>query len=315
MSISLEKNSFLHEHGISTKDWEDSQCDWDVLLKIANDHENNIDSLKKGAEFPARVLQETQGVHSVRWRVKDTGHILEKIIRKKIEKSEKYEKINEDNYHEIITDLIGIRALHLFKDEFTSIDKVIREKFEMHEDPIAYIRSGDPDDFSRTLAEHKFEVKQHPAGYRSLHYVIHTTPARRKIYVEIQVRTIFEEGWSEIDHIIRYPNFSDDYLVIYFLKIFNRMAGSADEMGGFVKDLAQKLGDYQLEIHNTEREKNDVLEQLEVTLSNLENIKEQDTIAKDTIKKMKNEINALRALLAKEYSVKKAKGFRGMPLL
>ncbi|HAS8127151.1 TPA: hypothetical protein I7664_12415, partial [Vibrio vulnificus] len=56
-----------------------------------------------------------------------------------------------------------------------------------------------------------------------------------------QVRTIFEEGWSEVDHKVRYPNFSDDPTLIKFLSVFNLLAGSLDDLGTFASELAQFL--------------------------------------------------------------------------
>jgi hypothetical protein len=87
---------------------------------------------------------------------------------------------------------------------------------------------------------------------------IRTDKSRGDSVVELQVRTIFEEAWSEIDHRVRYPRVSDEELLEQFLAIFSRLAGSADEMGTFIK---------QLSLHLTEqREKQ---RQLEATIADL----------------------------------------------
>ena len=79
-------------------------------------------------------------------------------------------------------------------------------------------------------------VREH--GYRSVHYLIQTqSETREKLFVEMQVRTVFEEAWSEIDHIIRYPYDVDNPILNDYLSIFNRIVGSADEMGTFIKNL------------------------------------------------------------------------------
>ena len=44
-----------------------------------------------------------------------------------------------------------------------------------------------------------------------------------------------EDGWSEIDHRIRYPYDVDNPILSQYLFIFNRLAGSADEMASFVR--------------------------------------------------------------------------------
>jgi hypothetical protein len=65
--------------------------------------------------------------------------------------------------------------------------------------------------------------------------------SKKVVLVEIQVRTIFEEGWSEIDHLIRYPYVKDNPILEQYLVMFNRLAGSADEMGTFLLSLKTYL--------------------------------------------------------------------------
>lgn len=237
----LELEFFLENNNISMDDWELSDVDWQTLKDIGIDHQSKVEQRKETAELFAKIIQRCSKVHSVRWRVKDPEHLMEKIVRKTIDGANSFNSsyigINKDNYHEIITDLVGIRALHLFKDDCLEIDSYLCGIWNTKEKPTYYVRDGDEtkDEFEQ------FDVKQHPAGYRSLHYVFESQPLNQIVYTEVQVRTIFEEGWSEIDHKIRYPNFSDNPQISYFLRIFNRLAGSADEMGSFVKELVNEF--------------------------------------------------------------------------
>ncbi|WP_427313384.1 hypothetical protein [Cupriavidus sp. H39] len=214
-------DEFRHRNRISEDDWIKSECDWDVLKAIGADHTANHDQLVTTAEMFARTIQRISGVHYVRFGVKDAEHLLEKIVRKCAVHVEKYRAITVQNYHGVVTDLVGIRALHLFKNDCFQIDEGIRSNWPLAEAPTAYVRAGDPEEFRQSLRERGLDVKEHGAGYRSVHYVATSQPGMRKVSVEIQVRTIFEEGWSEIDHKIRYPNFSDNALIGYFLAIFN----------------------------------------------------------------------------------------------
>ena len=95
-------------------------------------------------------------------------------------------------------------------------------------------------------------AKPHPFNYRSLHYIIKTSPTKATYLSEIQVRTIFEEGWSEIDHSIRYPYHVDNKMYNEYLSILNRFAGGADEMGTFIKNLGIYL-DKQKDIANEQQ--------------------------------------------------------------
>ncbi len=212
--------------------------DVDVLLGIYEDYGRQVQYLEQTAISLASVIQKIPGVHSVRWRVKEASHVISKIIRKHKEGSEKYKGINFSNYTSIIHDLVGLRALHLYKSSMLSIDDEVRKSLDIFEGPTAYVRQGD----SVCAIEDKgFLIKEHDDAYRSVHYIIQSAPFKGKVYSELQVRTIFEEGWAEIDHDIRYPNYSDNVLVKQFLGIFNRLCGGADEMGDFVKTLTLAL--------------------------------------------------------------------------
>lgn len=47
------------------------------------------------------------------------------------------------------------------------------------------------------------------------------------------MRTLFEEGWGEIDHRIVYPYYQDDMLFQQYTSLLNRLTGLADEMSSF----------------------------------------------------------------------------------
>jgi ppGpp synthetase/RelA/SpoT-type nucleotidyltranferase len=101
---------------------------------------------------------------------------------------------NVKTYRELITDLIGIRALHLFKDEWRPIHEFITATWDLHEKPIAYYRDGDPEELLNALRKAGCNVTGHQFGYRSIHYIIKSQTDNETQLVELQVRTIFEEG-------------------------------------------------------------------------------------------------------------------------
>ena len=67
--------------------------------------------------------------------------MVEKIIRKRLERPEV--DFTPDTYASHITDLIGVRALHLFKVEWRPIHEFVTRTWDLHEAPLAYIRKGD----------------------------------------------------------------------------------------------------------------------------------------------------------------------------
>ncbi|MXS84177.1 RelA/SpoT domain-containing protein [Nitrosomonas oligotropha] len=285
-----DRDSFLAENSIDIDTWAKAKIEWEVLEEIYNDYLMQFATLESAARVIANTIQKFPNVHSVRWRVKDPNHLISKIIRKKSTDNPKYAEISKDNYLDIITDLIGVRALHLFKKEWEEINQYILDTWDLKEEPKAYIRSGDNESLQETFKLKNIKIEEHSAGYRSIHYVINSKPFKKEILVEIQVRTIFEEGWSEIDHKIKYPNYSNNPLIIYFLEIFNRMAGSADDMGGFVIGLSEALLNLEDELHRTKAEKDATINVLENALKEIDKEKVKNTQSTNVIEQLKNEL-------------------------
>lgn len=267
----MDKESFLNKYRISNEDFSKTKLEWSNLMEIFEDYSKYKVDLEEPAIYLFNTLMKSPNVHSVRYRIKDSEHLIEKIIRKKIENKDS--DINISNYKEVVTDLIGLRALHLFKDDWLKIHEFISEKWNRKQIPIAYYRDGDTQDLIKVFEENGCEAKVHKYGYRSVHYIIETQPAKVKFYAEIQVRTIFEEAWSEIDHTIRYPYDIDNVLFFQFLLILNRLAGSADEMGSYIKFLKSQLVQREIEFQTQINEKSKVIKSLEAKVAKL-NIKD-----------------------------------------
>jgi len=236
---SLDQNAILSLSDITKDEFQKTGLEWSRLDLIFQHHIARTDELRHTADYLSHRLQKLPEVHSLKLRIKNPEHLIGKIIRKKSAKPERC--FDVDSYQQEVTDLIGIRAIHLFKNQWRPIHEFIKNTWELHEEPIAYVRKGDPQQWVKEFTEVNCKIEEHDAGYRSIHYIIKSQPARCVHFAELQVRTIFEEGWSEIDHQIRYPCHSDDPHLAEFLTIFNRLAGSADEMGSFIKRFGELL--------------------------------------------------------------------------
>lgn len=228
----INQEAFFKEYGISNEVFEGTKLEWTQLTEIFADCTNRYAELLATGRLISDHLSQIKEVHSLKVRVKDPEHLIEKIIRKKVENPAR--EINLDNYKTEITDLVGVRALHLFKDDWEQIHKAIMPIWELHETPAAYIRCGDPE---TCFQENGCTIIQHKAGYRSVHYLVESRATKQLYIAEIQVRTLFEEGWSEIDHRMRYPYDLNNKILSEYLGVFNRLAGNADEMGTFVRKL------------------------------------------------------------------------------
>ncbi|MGG1519445.1 RelA/SpoT domain-containing protein [Paenibacillus oryzisoli] len=285
--MTLDREHFFLKYKIDASSFEKTDLDWAELQKIFDDFIGKYEQLSQAARMAAEGIRTAPGVHSIRYRVKDPEHLIEKIIRKKIKDPSR--EINSETYFSEITDLIGIRALHLFKDDWFPIHQYILNTWELNEPPKTFIREGDivPDIYRQHT-----NVEPHEFGYRSVHYLIKNKPYKDQLIMEVQVRTIFEEGWSEIDHTIRYPYDLDNQTFNSFLQIFNRLAGSADEMGTYINFLKNEL-DLKDKRHKDElEEKNNLIESLESTVSKISALsaKEKNTLLAE-INTLKQKVN------------------------
>lgn len=284
----LKQEDFLEKYNIKSDDFNSSGLTWEELEFLFNDYLIYKNKLETPATVILNDLMKMPNVHSVRYRIKDPEHLIEKIIRKKI--TSPSEEINIKNYKEKVTDLIGLRALHLFKEDWKSIHENITETWNYKDKPIANYREGDSEGLIKEFNDSGCEAKEHKFGYRSIHYIIETSPTKETFYAEIQVRTIFEEAWSEIDHTIRYPYEIDNEIYGRYLMILNRLAGSADEMGSFIKFLQNDIKIKEKAYQHNISEKDTLIRDLEIKIEKLKiNQKDKEFLKNNFIKLSKFE--------------------------
>lgn len=166
----------------------------------------NIESafqLRMRAELPQTYVQ-------IKSRVKSLESVEDKIRLKVLTKP--------DYCFGDITDLVGFRFVCHFQGDVEQVIglilNMIRDKTtltELVEDPRLYITTSHNQEALKASIEKVFEeygVKLHceskDSRYTSIHFV--TKVANSDIVVEIQVRTVFEDAWSEIEHAIKYKN-------------------------------------------------------------------------------------------------------------
>ncbi len=252
----MQKELFLSQYNIKETDLKKAKIEWEELELIAKGYKAIDKYLHMiGKEFIDEYLYDIEkvGIHSYRYRTKSVEHLLKKIIRKKKENPDKFEKLNHKNFYKFITDLIGIRVFFLYREDWVHFHQYITSRFENNpeiyiedrladfdedinhyyiaEKPKVYKRAGDTKIYDRREIEIKSD-----GIYRSLHYII----KYKGYYVEIQGRTLFEEGWSEIDHDIVYPYYKDDEMLNNFSTLLNRLSGMADEMSSYFRKMKQE---------------------------------------------------------------------------
>jgi putative GTP pyrophosphokinase len=261
------KDEFLRKYRFSISEFKSTELEWSFLEEVCARHYANLQELQTTGEYILQRLRSVPAVHSLKIRIKEPEHLIAKIIRKKLDTPTR--EISIDNYETNITDLIGIKALHLLKNQWRPIHEFVIKTWDLVEKPIAYIRDGDPQYLTKELEESGCTVEEHTFGYRSVHYLLKSLPARHLQIAELQVRTLFEEGWSEIDHQVRYPRETENPQLSEFLTIFNRLAGSADEMGTFIQGLSNLLAEQKEKFTTKERELEAMEQELKTTISKL----------------------------------------------
>ncbi len=235
----LDKETYLEKYNLK-ETFEKSDLNWDVLTDIYEDYLMRKDELDKVCDRLEEFLIDNMKkefasssslpYHSIRGRVKDAEHLIEKIIRKRgKEHSHKYENISRDNYRMIIRDIIGVRLLTFKKEEWEQIFDFMDKTFKMDnskdmsmaEDPIAYTRYGD-----RDIYKNKIYMEHSNRGYRSQHYIIRF----QDVYCEIQVRTLAEEVYGEFDHRVKYPYREDNKFLKRYTGTLAQLLDSVDEL-------------------------------------------------------------------------------------
>ena len=153
------------------------------------------------ASVVARILEECIKknqikIHSVQARAKDATSFGRKASTPSEDDPTrpKYPRPLEQ-----ITDLAGIRIITHVLGTLPEIDKLLHDEFDVIEQP---------DKGQELIEKERF-------GYQSIHYLVCVNPNRSRLaeysrykgaLVEIQVRTILQHAWAEIQHDIQYKS-------------------------------------------------------------------------------------------------------------
>jgi ppGpp synthetase/RelA/SpoT-type nucleotidyltranferase len=119
-------------------------------------------------------------IHSVTVRVKSVESLAGKLGRP----DRTYESLWD------VTDLLGLRVITYFEDDVDRVGRILEAKW--------------PVDFANSVDKRKRDQAS-AFGYSSLHYVCALgEPLPAKARCEIQVRTLLEHAWAEIEHDLGY---------------------------------------------------------------------------------------------------------------
>jgi ppGpp synthetase/RelA/SpoT-type nucleotidyltranferase len=174
-----------------------------------------------------------ENVHSTKSRLKDPKHLEDKLIRKLKEAKLKGRKfdIGERNLFTKVNDLAGFRILHLHSQQIIPIDKEMRRvfaeyRYRLFEEPKARTWDDEYREFFRKVG---IRPVKSPKMYTSVHYVVESF-SETKCTCEIQVRTLAEELWGEVDHSMNYPHESRNLVCREQIKVLARVTSSCSRL-------------------------------------------------------------------------------------
>jgi ppGpp synthetase/RelA/SpoT-type nucleotidyltranferase len=170
-------------------------------------------------------------VHSVTSRVKEKQSLSDKITNAA---QDKYKRLDD------IEDICGHRIITYFPDEVDTVAEIIQNEFEIDYDSSVDKRAIlDPDRF----------------GYLSLHYIA-TLPRKRlrlaeyirfkKCKTEIQIRSILQHTWAEIEHDLGYK--SRLAVPTKIRRRFSQLAGLLELADDTFVQIRDTLDDYESKI-------------------------------------------------------------------
>ena len=172
------------------------------------------------------VLAELGAVHSVKYRLKDPDHLAEKLKRKFFDQD-----IGDDEFFTRVTDLAGVRVLHLHQAQFENIHnqimgKVAQNDWVLAEDPKAFTWDPESDRFFQGLG---VSVEVRETFYTSVHYLLKPR-MDSPVCCEVQVRTLFEEIWGEVDHQLNYPEKTKIVACSEQLRVLAKVVGAGSRL-------------------------------------------------------------------------------------
>jgi len=153
---------------------------------------DNIDSYKQLDDIVEKKLNDAldrADIHTMQiaHRVKTADSVSGKLARK----PDKYSTASD------LTDIVGYRIICYFTDQIDLISSIVEDLFVIDRDN--YV------DKSKMLKPNAF-------GYLSVHYICSLKPSDEypdsltKIRFEIQIRTVLQHTWAEIEHDLGYKN-------------------------------------------------------------------------------------------------------------
>jgi putative GTP pyrophosphokinase len=155
---------------------------WDELLAP---YEQAVEELKikfRGLRAQYEMYNMNSPIEFVTGRVKPIASILDKA---------RTNKIPHNNIEEEIRDIAAVRIMVQFVDDIKPVVEILRTRTDFE-----------------IIEERDYIINNKESGYRSYHlviaYPVQTIYGVKKVFAEIQIRTLAMNFWATIEHSLNY---------------------------------------------------------------------------------------------------------------
>jgi putative GTP pyrophosphokinase len=189
-------------------------------------------------------------VQRVTTRIKRSESVVDKILRR----TDVFDEGLVPASFRKMNDTLGVRVVLYFLSHMPLIDREITNNLEEHleisEQPKAYLG----EDLTKRLALLHLDRKDKESGYASIHYILRlknsVVPLETRPWFELQVRTLTEDTWGEVEHLLGYkPGKRTSFAVRKQFQIISKLLAAIDEHFNF---LFEELSRFQTEIQHDE---------------------------------------------------------------
>jgi len=200
----------------------------DSILDEYDSAKNELEEAQKKIDnLLSEILQKLQ-IHQITFRIKERNSLSDKIRRK-----QKYTQLSD------ITDLIGFRIIVYYSDNIEDVVNLLRNEFDIDNDNSIDKRLKQTDEF----------------GYSSYHLIAQLNQLRSKLKeykvaskfkFEIQIRTLIQHQWAEIEHKLNYK--SKDNLPTELKREFLKISVYTEDLDKRYIELREAAKKYRLRL-------------------------------------------------------------------
>lgn len=211
----------------------------DTLTTIINEYYQYYDIYQKLENDVREIITTLLDVNHIKISNMTLRIKSEEAIKNKVLSKAKYDHLEE------ITDILGCRIVTLFESDVDKIFNLLEQTFEIVE--IVDKRK-------------KHRVNRIEFGYTSLHLVVKFTDSRcelveyqkyQNILFEIQIRTVLQHAWAEVEHGLGYKSYYEPPMEIK--RKLNRLAGTLEILDEEFESIRYSISLYNASIDKVEK--------------------------------------------------------------